>query len=126
MSSSLRSTAAEESVSAPPASDIGEFRAGFSLRRLTPLLILAIGIGLFFGLGLHRHLSFEALQQNRAELVDFVSRAWLLAALIYFAVYAGSTVLSLPSCSLLTLAGSCTDSSAKVWQRDIGHGMPSD
>ena len=105
MSSSLRSTAGEETVSAPCAPDSGEFRAGFSPRRLAPLLLLAIAIGLFFGLGLHQHLSFDALQHNRAELVDFVSRFWLLAALIYIAVYAGTTTLSLPSCSLLTLAG---------------------
>ncbi len=105
MSSSLRSTAGEETVSAPCAPDSGEFRAGFSPRRLAPLLLLAIAIGLFFGLGLRQHLSFDALQHNRAELVDFVSRFWLLAALIYIAVYAGTTTLSLPSCSLLTLAG---------------------
>ncbi len=102
---SLRSTATEESAPPPGAPDIDEFRAGLSLRRLAPLLILVIGIGLFFAFGLHHHFSFDALRQNRSELVDLVSRSWLLAAVIYVAVYAGTTALSLPWGSLLTLAG---------------------
>ena len=99
----LGSPAADDSQ--PPAPEIDEFRARLSLRRLAPLLILAIGIAVFFALGLHEHFSFESLRQNRAELVDLVARSWLLAAAIYVAVYAGTTALSLPWGSLLTLAG---------------------
>ena len=89
----------------PVAPENGDGRAGLSLRRLAPLLILAIAIGLFFAFGLHHHFSFEWLRQNRAELVDFVARSWFLAALVYVTVYAGTTTLSLPWCSLLTLVG---------------------
>ena len=88
-----------------PASAYAEPRARFSARRLAPLAVLIVGIVLFFALGLHHHLSFDTLRQNRAELLDFVSQSWWLAAIIYLAAYAGTTAFSLPWCSLLTLAG---------------------
>ena len=61
-------------------------RGGLSLRRLAPLLVLVLGIGLFFAFGLHHHYTFEWLQESHAELVDFVSRSWFLAALFYVLV----------------------------------------
>jgi uncharacterized membrane protein YdjX (TVP38/TMEM64 family) len=87
------------------APDSADAPAGFSVRRLAPLLLLLAGIALFFALGLHQHFSFDSLRQNRAELLDFVARSWLLAALLYIAVYIGTTSLSLPWGALLTLAG---------------------
>ena len=101
----LRSTAANDSVPSPLAPENDDRRAGLLLRRLAPLLLLGIAIGLFFAFGLHHHFSFEWLRQNRAELVDFVARSWFLAALVYVVVYAGTTTLSLPWGALLTLVG---------------------
>ena len=105
MPSPVDTAAADDSAPSQGAPDSVEVRGGLSLRRLAPLLVLVIGIGLFFAFGLHHHYTFEWLQENHAELVDFVSRSWFLAALIYVLVYAGTTTLSLPSCSFLTLAG---------------------
>ena len=101
----LHSTGAKDPVPPPLVPENGDRRAGLSLRRLAPLLLLGVAIGLFFAFGLHHHFSFESLRQNRAELVDFVARSWFLATLIYVVVYAGMTTLSLPGGALLTLVG---------------------
>jgi uncharacterized membrane protein YdjX (TVP38/TMEM64 family) len=96
---------------APPPTPSGatasgeERRTGFSIRRLAPLVVLATAIVLFFAFGLHQHFSFAALRDNQADLLAFVSRSWLLAALLFMAVYATTTALSLPWGALLTLAG---------------------
>ena len=87
------------------APDSGESRARLSIRRLLPLLLLAVGVGLVFAFGLHHQFSFEWLRQHRAELVEFVSASGWLAALAYLGIYAGTTALSLPWSSFLTLAG---------------------
>jgi uncharacterized membrane protein YdjX (TVP38/TMEM64 family) len=92
-------------MSSTCAPDSDKSRSRFSLRRLVPLLLLAVGIGLFFVFGLHHQFSFDWLRQHRAELVDFVANSGWLAALAYLGIYAGTTALSLPWGSLLTLAG---------------------
>ena len=40
-------------------------------RRLWPLAVLAAGLALFFGLGLNRYLSFDALAENRQRLLQW-------------------------------------------------------
>lgn len=89
-----------------PPSDEGTARAArFSLPRLLPLVLLVAALAAVFALGLDDHLSFSALREHRAELVDFVARSGLAAALVYVALYLAATALSLPWGSLLTIAG---------------------
>ncbi len=78
---------------------------GFGWKRLVPLALLAGLLGALFGLGLHKYLTFDQLRQHRGELMTFVAGMPVKAALLFIAVYAGATALSLPGGTILTLAG---------------------
>jgi uncharacterized membrane protein YdjX (TVP38/TMEM64 family) len=75
------------------------------VKRLAPLIVLALGFGLFFAFDLDRFVSFQALNDNRAELIDFVDRQGFLAILTFIVIYAVSTALSLPGGAVLTVTG---------------------
>lgn len=75
------------------------------LRRVAPLGLLLAVVGAFFALGLHRTLSFEALREHYGALTAFVEQRAIVAALLFVAVYAGSTAASLPGGLVLTVAG---------------------
>ncbi|HSA81108.1 MAG TPA: TVP38/TMEM64 family protein [Geminicoccaceae bacterium] len=79
--------------------------AGFSLRRLWPLAVLALAIGTFFALRLDMYLTFEALRENRALLSQFVAGHALLASILYVAIYAAVVAASLPGGAVLTVTG---------------------
>lgn len=76
-----------------------------SLTRFWPLAVLAAGLGLYFGLGLNRYLSFEALREHRSELMALVMMRPALSVLVFVALYAVSTAFSFPGGALLTVAG---------------------
>lgn len=80
-------------------------KPGGWVRRLLPLAVIAAGVALVFGLGLHRHLSFEALAENRLALTRFVEANHALAALAFIAAYATAVALSIPGAVFLTLGG---------------------
>jgi uncharacterized membrane protein YdjX (TVP38/TMEM64 family) len=80
-------------------------RVAFSLRRLWPLGVLAVGLGGFFALGLDQYLTFEALRAHRASLTAFVAGHTLLAAALYVLVYAAVVALSVPGGAVLTVTG---------------------
>jgi uncharacterized membrane protein YdjX (TVP38/TMEM64 family) len=75
------------------------------MRRLIPLAVIVLGLGLFLALGLQRYLSFDALKDNREYLLALVDQnlwSYLVGfALIYILVVA----LSAPGGGALTLAG---------------------
>jgi len=73
--------------------------------RWLPLALLAAGLGLALALGLHRHLTLDALAAHRVELARFVAQEGILAAAAYVAVYALVVALSVPGATVLTLAG---------------------
>lgn len=75
------------------------------MKRVLPLVILAVLIAAAFATGLHKHLSLDALRDNRAALLAFVDKNIVLAGLAHVAVYATVTALSLPAAAVLTLAG---------------------
>jgi uncharacterized membrane protein YdjX (TVP38/TMEM64 family) len=75
------------------------------VRRLLPLLVLVALIALAYGLGVHDYLSFDALRENRTDLLAFVERRSILAPLAYMLIYAAVIALSLPGGAVLTLAG---------------------
>jgi len=75
------------------------------LMRFLPLAVVAVGIAMFFVLGLDRFLTFDALRENRAQLADFVDAQGILAIALYIFVYALSVALSVPGAAVLTIAG---------------------
>jgi uncharacterized membrane protein YdjX (TVP38/TMEM64 family) len=75
------------------------------MKRYLPLVCLVALIALVFAMGWHRVLSLDMLRQRRAMLVDFVSDRFMLAVLIYAAVYIAVVALSLPGGAIMTVAG---------------------
>jgi uncharacterized membrane protein YdjX (TVP38/TMEM64 family) len=75
------------------------------LRRLLPLAVLLALIALAWAFGLQDYLRFEALRENRMELLHVVERHARLAPLVYVLVYAAAIALSLPGGAVLTIAG---------------------
>jgi uncharacterized membrane protein YdjX (TVP38/TMEM64 family) len=74
-------------------------------RRWLPLAGL-LGLGLaVYASGLHRALSLEALQRERAVLQELVAACPVLAPLAFILTYAAAAVLCLPGAALLTVAG---------------------
>jgi uncharacterized membrane protein YdjX (TVP38/TMEM64 family) len=72
------------------------------LRRLLPVAILLLGLALFFLFGLERHMSFEMLSRNHAELTAWVKANGVPAALFFVLAYAVAVAFSLPVAALAT------------------------
>jgi uncharacterized membrane protein YdjX (TVP38/TMEM64 family) len=75
------------------------------LRRLLPLLLLALALGLLWASGAQELSSLETLRRHRAVLLAFVAERPVTAALAYLFLYVGATALSVPGAVFLTLAG---------------------
>jgi uncharacterized membrane protein YdjX (TVP38/TMEM64 family) len=75
------------------------------LKRFLPLAVLLLAIVAAFALGLDDYLSFEQLERNRAQLLDFVDRHPLLAPFAFMLIYAAVIALSIPGGAILTIAG---------------------
>lgn len=73
--------------------------------RLGPLIIIAVALGAFFALGLHRYFTLDTLRENRVALQDWVEAGPLRAAAIFVAVYAAAVAISFPGASILTIFG---------------------
>ena len=69
------------------------------------LVIIILGVTLFFSLDLHRQLTFETLKSRQAAMEDVYAENTALTILIYAAVYIVITALSLPGAVIMTLAG---------------------
>ncbi len=79
-------------------------RAPNRWRRWLPLALIALGAALFLLLGGPRWLTFETLRDNREALLAFVAARPVLAPLLYVAIYACATALSVPGGLVLTVA----------------------
>ena len=79
-------------------------KGGFDLRRALPLIaiIAAAIIGFVF---LRDYLNFETLRDNREALIAWRDSNYLLAALIFMAIYIGVVAFSLPGALIMTLTG---------------------
>lgn len=77
----------------------------FPCKRLVPLLILILGLALFFLLRLDRYISFTVLRGNRDLLLSWVDRYGFLAAIVYMLVYAVVVAFSLPGGALMSVTG---------------------
>jgi uncharacterized membrane protein YdjX (TVP38/TMEM64 family) len=75
------------------------------LKRFLPLVVLLLAVVAALGLGLDEYLSFEQLERNRTQLLDFVERNPLLAPLAFMLIYAAVIALSIPGGAILTMAG---------------------
>lgn len=78
-------------------------RSGFSVKRLLPLIVLALGLIAFFLFDLDQYVTFDALREHREALIALVDQNAVLAALAYMAVYALAVALSLPGGALLSI-----------------------
>ncbi len=72
-------------------------------RRWLAVVLLLTGVALFFGLGLERYLSLEALRQHRGVLHAWVEASGVLATLVFMAIYIVTVALSLPGATILTV-----------------------
>lgn len=79
--------------------------ANRSVWRFAPLAAIGLGLALFFATGLQRYVTFEALAENRALLLDWAAANRALAALFYILVYIVVVAGSLPGGAVATLAG---------------------
>ncbi len=76
-----------------------------ALRRALPIAVLAVGLILFFALGLNRYFSFETLHDHRGILIERVEELGLLAPLLFVLLYAAITAFSIPLGATLTIIG---------------------
>ncbi len=75
------------------------------LKRIMPILVIAVAIALFFILDLGKYLSFDALAEHRHALSEQVSMHPIMASLTYIGIYILVVTLSLPGGSVMTLSG---------------------
>jgi uncharacterized membrane protein YdjX (TVP38/TMEM64 family) len=75
------------------------------LKRLWPLLLIAVAGVLVFSMGWHHYLTLEGLAERRESLRALIASHWLLSVLAFVAIYTVSVALSLPGAAVLTLAG---------------------
>lgn len=76
-----------------------------SFWRWLPMLILVLGLCLFFYFGLYRYLSFSQLALHRQTLLNWKDTHLLLSILLFIACYIVLVAFSFPGASLLTLLG---------------------
>ena len=75
------------------------------IARLLPLVLLLIGLALFFVLGLQDRLTCAALRDNRAWLAGWVDAHLALAVVAFMGIYAAAVALSVPGAVVMTVAG---------------------
>jgi uncharacterized membrane protein YdjX (TVP38/TMEM64 family) len=77
---------------------------GINLRRLLPLLVIAVAasVGFFLFKDL---LSFETLRDNRESLIAWRDANYFVAALTFMAIYVVVVAFSLPGATVMTLTG---------------------
>jgi len=75
------------------------------LKRLLPLLIVALVLVLALFLDLGRYFSFGQLAEHREQLLDWVALHALLAPVIYILTYTLVVAFSLPGAFVMTIGG---------------------
>ncbi len=83
----------------------GAGKSRLTVTKLLPLLLLAGLVAAFFGTGLNRYLSFEALRDHREDLLGLYEANKLLAIVGFMLIYALVVALSVPGATWMTLAG---------------------
>jgi uncharacterized membrane protein YdjX (TVP38/TMEM64 family) len=80
-------------------------RSANALRQWIPAIALAVLIAVAYGFGLHKHLSLEALADNRDLLRQFVDANLALALALYILAYTAIVALSLPGAAVMSITG---------------------
>ncbi len=75
------------------------------LKRLAPVLIIALALGGFFVFGLNEYFTLDVLRENREALRNWVDTNPLPAMTLFVLVYAGAVAISFPGASILTIFG---------------------
>lgn len=75
------------------------------IKRLLPLAVLVTAVIGVFASGLHNYLTFDSLREHREALLTLVDQYTVLAPLVFIAIYALATAMSLPGGLILTIAG---------------------
>jgi uncharacterized membrane protein YdjX (TVP38/TMEM64 family) len=78
---------------------------GRALLRWLPLAGIVLVLALAYALGLHQYLSRAALREHQVDLLAFVAKYPLRAALAYVAVYVAVVAVSFPGSGVLTITG---------------------
>ena len=73
--------------------------------KFLPIVILVLGIVVFFALGGHHYLSLEVIKNNYQSLVDFTNDNFITGCLIFSIVYILVVAFSIPGASVMTLVG---------------------
>ncbi len=73
--------------------------------RMTPILILALGLAMAFYYDLHTLFTFEALRENRLSVIDWKQDNYTLTIFAFVAAYGIITAISLPGATWMTIAG---------------------
>ncbi len=76
-----------------------------SLRRIAPIALIAVALGLFFAFGLNRYFTLETLRENRDALRMWVDASPGLAIGLFVLAYAAAVAISFPGASILTVFG---------------------
>ena len=74
-------------------------------KRILPIAIIALAMGLVFVFDLHHYFSIAALREHRETLTTFVSERGPTAVAAFIGIYALSTALSIPGGAILSIAG---------------------
>ncbi|HBN23029.1 MAG TPA: hypothetical protein DD412_07310 [Holosporales bacterium] len=75
------------------------------MKKLVPLGILGIVIALVYAFDLHSYLTFEALQENRLLLQNFVKENFFVSIILFFFIYVIAVALSLPGGAVMSITG---------------------
>lgn len=75
------------------------------VKRFLPIILVVVGIGVFFASGANHYLSFAALSHHRADLLAFADEHGVASVAVFIVTYILVVGLSLPGGVWLTLAG---------------------
>ena len=75
------------------------------IKRLLPIAILVLGLGLFFAFDLGKYVSFSSLANHYNGITAWVAAHLVAAIAAFFALYVIAVAFSLPIASPLTLVG---------------------
>jgi uncharacterized membrane protein YdjX (TVP38/TMEM64 family) len=94
----------DPSESEPQVSAAGTHQAGRG-KRLAVLAVFVAAIAALLSTGVQDYLSFDALRENRQDLLAFVAANRIAAAAVFMAVYIAAVTFSVPGAVWLSVAG---------------------
>lgn len=74
-------------------------------RKLWPVGLLAVALGLFFALGLHRYASFDVIRDNHVALTQWTRAHHWMALLAFFLAATAIVAMGFPTVTVIVFAG---------------------